>query len=119
MHDIYGHAGLARTTNSTTPGCIKFKLLEDENKTLRWLLRFIRKKYERERGFPTYTKFESVFDGTVEYFDSSEDANSDENDTDEDGEDEDETEEVKLRKPEEDEAKEDDEEEVPVKNYRQ
>ena len=49
-----------------TPGCIQFKLLENENKTLRWLLRYIRKKYERERGFPICTKFESMFDGTVE-----------------------------------------------------
>ena len=46
-----------------TTGCIQFKLLEDENKTLRWLLRFIRKKYERERGFQICTKFESMFEG--------------------------------------------------------
>ena len=68
----------------STTKCIQFKLLEDENKTLKWLLRHFRKKYERERGLPIRTKFESMFYGTVEYFDSSDDANSDENTTDED-----------------------------------
>ena len=101
-----------------TPGCIQFKLLEDENKTLEWLLRHIRKEFERERGFPICTKFESMFDGTVEYFDSSDDANSDENGTNENEEDEEDSEdetEDDEDETEEDEAEEEDEEDVPKK----
>ena len=56
-------------TEPQTPGCIQFKLLEQENKTLKWLLNHSIKELERLRGAPFCTKFESMFDGTVEYFD--------------------------------------------------
>ena len=72
-------------TEPQTPGCIQFKLLEQENKTLRWLLNHTVKVYERERGAPNCRKFESMFDGTVEYFDDDKDKDSDEEEDEEDG----------------------------------
>ena len=63
-----------------TPDCIQFKLLEDKNKTLRFLLKHSVKAYERARGAPICRKFESMFDGTVEYFDDESDKSSGDDD---------------------------------------
>ena len=55
-------------------------------KTLKWLLNHSIKKLERLRGAPFCIKFESMFDGTVEYFDD-ESEREDEEDEDDDEED--------------------------------
>ena len=55
-------------------------------KTLEWLLNHSIKELERLRGAPFCTKFESMFDGTVEYFDD-ESEREDEEDEDDDEED--------------------------------
>ena len=55
-----------------TPGCIQYKLLEEENKTLRYLLTKQGKALARANGLSRVRKFESL-DGTIEYFDYSDD----------------------------------------------
>ena len=67
-----------------TPGSIQYKLLEDENKTLRYLLKKQVKALARASGLSRIRKFESL-DGTIDYFDYSDDTNSDDGN---DGEDE-------------------------------
>ena len=74
-----------------TPGSIQYKLLGDENKTLRYLLKKQVKALARATGLSRIRKFESL-DGTIDYFDYSDDTNSDkskESDDEEDEEDED------------------------------
>ena len=74
-----------------TPGSIQYKLLEDENKTLRYLLKKQVKALARASCLSRIRKFESL-EGTIDYFDYSDDTNSDhsnEDEDEEDGEDED------------------------------
>ena len=71
-----------------TPGSIQYKLLEDENQTLRYLLKKQVKALARATGLSRIRKFESL-DGTIDYFDYSDDTNSDDSN---DGEDEEEEE---------------------------
>ena len=73
-----------------TPGCIQYKLLEDENKTLRSLLKYHVKALAKEKGISRIRKFESLA-GTIDYFDYSDDTNSDDSNDGEDEEDEDAT----------------------------
>ena len=73
-----------------TPGSIQYKLLEDENKTLRYLLKKQVKALARASGLSRIRKFESL-DGTIDYFDYSDDTNSDDSNDGEDEEDEDAT----------------------------
>ena len=70
-----------------TPGSIQRKLLEDENKTLRYLLKKQVKALARASGLSRIRKFESL-DGTIDYFDYSDDTNSDNSTDGEDEEDE-------------------------------
>ena len=72
-----------------THGSIQYILLEDENKTLRKLLKTQVKALARATGLSRIRKFESL-DGTIDYFDYSDDTNSDDSN---DGEDEEEDEE--------------------------
>ena len=85
-----------------TPGSIQYKLLEDENKTLRQLLKQQVKALARATGLSRIRKFESL-DGTIDYFDYSDDTNSDDNN---DGEDEEEDEEDEEDEDEDDETEE-------------
>ena len=76
-----------------TPGSIQYKLLEDDNKTLRYLLKKQVKALARTSGLSRIRKFESL-DGTIDYFDYSDDTNSDDSndgEVEEDDEDEDAT----------------------------
>ena len=73
-----------------TPGSIQYKLLKDENKTLRYLLKKQVKALARASGLSRIRKFESL-DGTIDYFDYSDDTNSDYSDDGEDEEDVDST----------------------------
>ena len=66
-----------------TPGSIQYKLLENENKTLRHLLKNQVKALARTTGLSRIRKFESL-DGTMEYFDYSDDTNSDDSNDEED-----------------------------------
>ena len=75
-----------------TPGSIQYKLLEDENKTLRYLLKKQVKALARANGLSRIRKFESIIDGTIDYFDYSDDTNSDDCEDEEDEEDGDGTE---------------------------
>ena len=70
-----------------TPGSIQYKLLEDENQTLRYLLKKQVKALARATGLSRIRKFESL-DGTIDYFDYSDDTNSDDSNDGEDEEDE-------------------------------
>ena len=74
-----------------TPGSIQYKLLEDEKKTIKHLLKNQVKALARATGLSRIRKFESL-DGTIEYFDYSDDTNSDDSN---DEEDEDGTNEIK------------------------
>ena len=91
-HSSSGHARIAETTNTWMHS---IQVLEQENKTLKWLLNHFVKAYEREGGAPICRKFELMFDGTVEYFDDKSDESSgkgddkDEKDSDEEDDDED------------------------------
>ena len=70
-----------------TPGFIQYKLLEDENKTFRYLLKIQVKTSARASGLSRIRKFESL-DGTIDYFDYSDDTYSDYSDVGENKEDE-------------------------------
>ena len=69
-----------------THGSIQYKLLEDENKTLRYLLKKQVKALARASGLSRIRKFESL-DGAIEYLDYSDDTNSDDSNDGEDEED--------------------------------
>ena len=70
-----------------TPGSIQYKLLKDENKTLRYLLKKQVKALARASGLSRIRKYESL-EGTIDYFDYSDDTNSDHSNDGEDEEDE-------------------------------
>ena len=88
-----------------TPGCIQYKLLEDETELLRSLLKHSIKESDRKRGGPLCREFESMFDGTVEYFD---DKDSDKEEEEEDDDEEDSDQDKRSDKDDEDASDSDD-----------
>ena len=91
-----------------TPGCVQYKLLEDETKTLRSLLKYHVKALARAKGISKIRKFESM-DGTMKYFDYSDDTNSDDSIDGEDEEDNDEDDDTDGTEEDEKDEHEDDE----------
>ena len=83
------HLVMRELLKPQTPGCIQYKLLEDDNELLKSLLKHFVKESDRNRGGPLCRKFESMFDGTVEYFDDDEDEEDFDDEEDEEDDDED------------------------------
>ena len=105
---------------------VNTKQYETENKLLKYLLAHQTKALERERGVAVCEKFESMFGGTVQHFEDSNDESEDEDDDEEDDiEDEDDDEEEDIQDEDEngmdengaDETEEDEEDEDVEEEY--
>ena len=81
---------LQKALKQPSPGRVQFEQIEDENKRLKWRLKHAMNELEKEQGLPICTKFESIFNGTVQYFDETNDEDDCENEEEDEEEDEEE-----------------------------